>query len=194
MRTKDRLKEFSLHENAVRIISRSGFEGLSMQKLARASRISAATIYVYFKNREDLLNKVYIRLEEEYHDAIMTGFNPLMPLEEGLWLQWRNIYRFIADKPTHYRFLEQFRHSPLIAHNEVAFIKNKMAIFFQNAIRVRELVPMPTEMLMAAAFGPLYNIIRISGEEKVINSSEFILSERKLKALFDVTLKGLRPV
>lgn len=184
-----------LHENAIRIISRSGFDGLSMQKLAAATRISAATIYVYFKNREDLLNKVYNRLERDYFNAVMNGFNELMPLEDGLWLQWRNRYRYITEQPEHFRFLEQFRHSPLIGHREIEEHNNKsiMAIFFQNAIRKKELAAMPAEMLMAAALGPLHYMIRASREEKTINGSEFVLTERKLKALFELTLKALRP-
>ena len=41
------------------MIVKEGFDGLSMQKLAKAANVSPATIYLYFKNREDLLNQLY---------------------------------------------------------------------------------------------------------------------------------------
>ncbi|MBA4056563.1 MAG: TetR/AcrR family transcriptional regulator, partial [Marivirga sp.] len=64
MRTRDELKEQKIREKAIEMIVNEGFDGLSMQKLAKAANVSPATIYLYFKNREDLLNQLYISIEE----------------------------------------------------------------------------------------------------------------------------------
>ena len=39
---------------------KGGFNGFSMQKLAKAANVSPATIYIYFKDKEDLIQQLYI--------------------------------------------------------------------------------------------------------------------------------------
>ena len=55
MRVRDPGKEHAIRERALDMIVAHGFDGLSMQKLAKAAGVSPATIYIYFKNRDDLI-------------------------------------------------------------------------------------------------------------------------------------------
>jgi TetR/AcrR family fatty acid metabolism transcriptional regulator len=59
IRTKAALvEEFrtsSIQEAAVRVISARGIEGASMQAVAAEAGIAKGTIYLYFKNREDMI-------------------------------------------------------------------------------------------------------------------------------------------
>ena len=59
MRLRDEAKEQSIREKALEMIVKEGFDGLSMQKLAKAAGVSPATIYIYFKDREDLILQLY---------------------------------------------------------------------------------------------------------------------------------------
>jgi AcrR family transcriptional regulator len=58
-RTKtDVVEEFrkaSIQDAALRVVSRRGLEGTSMQAVAAEAGIAKGTIYLYFKSREDLL-------------------------------------------------------------------------------------------------------------------------------------------
>ena len=87
MRVRDESKEAAIREKAIEMIVKEGFDGLSMQKLAKAANVSPATIYLYFKNREDLLNQLYISIDKVFAKETLKDFNPDMHLEEGLWLQ-----------------------------------------------------------------------------------------------------------
>jgi len=49
MRTRDEAKEHAIRDKAIEMIVKVGFDGLSMQKLAKAAHVSPATIYLYFK-------------------------------------------------------------------------------------------------------------------------------------------------
>ncbi|MGZ4091209.1 MAG: TetR/AcrR family transcriptional regulator, partial [Bacteroidia bacterium] len=59
MRIRDEKKEEAIREKALELIVHEGFDGLSMHKLAKAAGVSPATIYIYYKNREHLLNMLY---------------------------------------------------------------------------------------------------------------------------------------
>lgn len=61
MKTKDELlQEFriqAIREAASRIVAEKGVEGATMDAIAEAAGIAKGTLYLYFKNREDLLEK-----------------------------------------------------------------------------------------------------------------------------------------
>ena len=109
MRVRDLKKEEAIRNKALELIAREGFDGLSMHKLARAAGVSPATIYIYYKNREHLLNMLYNHAQLKFTEISLKNFDPELSLEKGLWLQWKNRLKFITDYPVYYKFLEQFR-------------------------------------------------------------------------------------
>ena len=54
MRTRDENKQDLIREKGLEMIVKEGFDGFSMQKLAKAAAVSPATLYIYFKNREEI--------------------------------------------------------------------------------------------------------------------------------------------
>ena len=84
MRTRDENKELTIREKALDMAVKDGFDGLSMQKLARAAGVSPATIYIYFKDRDDLILQLWLQEVKKMVDATLEGFDPSMPFEAGL--------------------------------------------------------------------------------------------------------------
>ena len=58
MRTRDEAKERAIHQKGLQLIVEEGFDGLSMHKLAKAAGVSPGTIYIYYKDREDLIKQI----------------------------------------------------------------------------------------------------------------------------------------
>lgn len=195
MRKKDENKEIIIREKAMEMIVMEGFDGLSMQKLARAANISASTIYIYFKNREDLLTQLFIQVQQTFSDVALAGFSPDLSFEEGLWLQWKNRLRFILKYPVHYQFYEQFRNSPLINHSDInlSVFKNNMKHFVLNAIRRGELARMEPEIFWALAYGSFYALVRFHLNEKSMMNENFKLTDTIMKQTFKLVLKALQP-
>src|SRR5262245_28213499 len=113
MRTRDPVKERNLRKRALDMVVRKGFDGFSMQKLARAAGVSPATIYIYFKDKEDLILKLHAEEMSKMAAYTLDGFDPAMRFAEGLRVQWLNRARYFMDHPVASEFLEQVRMSPL---------------------------------------------------------------------------------
>ena len=194
MRTRDDAKEQTIRKKAIEMIFKEGFDGLSMQKLARAADVSPATIYLYFKNREDLLNQLYINIDEIFADATLKDFDPEMSFAEGLWIQWKNRFAYHVKYPLHVYFMEQFRTSPLFNHKDIKDNKFKAAMmqFHQNAIKRNELIDLPLEVFWSIAYGPLYSMIRFHTGKKSPIGRNFILTEAVMKQAFDTVVKALK--
>jgi TetR/AcrR family transcriptional repressor of multidrug resistance operon len=196
MRMRDEHKEKSIRETAMKMIVEEGFDGLSMQKLAKAASVSPATIYIYFKNREDLIAQLYMDVQKTFSEVNLKGFSPEMSLEEGLWLQWKNRLRFIQKFPIHFKFQEQFRNSPLINRDCVTHVsefKDNMKRFVMNAVHKGEMKRVEPEIFWAQAYGPFYALLRFHLEERSMMSKKFKLTEDLLKSAFKLVIKGLRP-
>ena len=176
------------------MIVKDGFEGLSMQKLAKAAGVSPATIYIYFKDREDLLNQLYNHCQATFEQTVLKDFDPEMPFREGLWLQWKNRYRFLKRHADEFYFMEQFRSSPLIRHKAIRItpFKEAMGRFVHNAVRRKELRSLSVEAYWSMAYGPFYALMRFHLTQKSITGEPLRLTEKKMRETFDLVVKTLK--
>lgn len=196
MRTRDENKLVAIKARAVEIIVEEGFDGFSMQKLAKAANVSPATIYIYFANREDLLNQLYNEIMGLFGEVALEKFDPELSLEEGLWLQWKNRLRFILEYPLYFKFFEQFRNSPLIHHKDVrndAF-KENMKTFVVNAVKRGEMAKMEPELFWSLAYGSFYSIVKFHLQERSMMNESYKLTDAKLKTLLKMVVRALQPL
>lgn len=195
MRTRDENKVEAIREKAIEIIVNEGFDGLSMQKLAKAANVSPATIYIYHKNREDLLNNLFNEVQATFNRESLDGFDPDAPFEEGLWIQWQNRYRFMQRHPFYMTFLEQFRNSPLINHDAITIneFKEQMKRFVMNAVKRREINRMAPEVFWSVAYGSFYALMKFHLHQKSMMTKNFSVSEEMLRNAFNMVIKALKP-
>src|SRR5918911_3506332 len=90
MRIRDEHKEKSIREKALQMIVKQGIEGFSMQKLAKAAGVSPGTLYIYFKDKEDLILQLCREAGDKMMHITLKNFDPSMSFAEGLKVQWIN--------------------------------------------------------------------------------------------------------
>lgn len=145
------------------MLVRDGLDGFSMQRLARAARVSPATLYIYFKDRDDLIFQLFKEAMDTMAAVTLDGFDPEQSFAEGLRVQWKNRARYCLEHPIEAQFLEHVRHSPyharFLPRLDPRFIE-QMSQFAKNAIRRKQMVPMPKEVFWSVAYAPLYQLIK----------------------------------
>ncbi|MGD8764128.1 MAG: TetR/AcrR family transcriptional regulator [Desulfobacteraceae bacterium] len=112
MRIKDDEKEAALFEATVKLVNEIGFASSSVSKIAREAGVSPATVYVYYKNKEDLLVSTYIAIKLDFSKAMLSGFNDRLPIRDILRNVWFNMFEYISNNLEYYKFVEQFSSSP----------------------------------------------------------------------------------
>lgn len=65
----------SIQEAAVRVIARKGLAGASMNEIAEEAGISKGTIYLYFQNQRDLIEKTVDRAFGALHEALAAALD-----------------------------------------------------------------------------------------------------------------------
>lgn len=196
MRTRDIHKERAIREQALKMIVKTGFDGLSMQKLARAADVSPATIYIYFKDREDLILQLFTEASKKMTEATLKDFDPSMSFSEGLKVQWMNRARYCMANPEEMHFLEQIRHSPLQEKSLELLgtkFRENMKTFVTNAIKNGELIKVPLEVYWSVAFAPLYTLVQFHIAGTSIGGNKFKFSEKTMLETLALVLKALKP-
>jgi AcrR family transcriptional regulator len=196
MRPRDLDKEKAIRQKAIEIIVKEGFDGLSMHKLAKAAKVSPATIYIYFKDREDLIVQIGIEEELKMFEATLKGFNAEMSFEEGMRVQWNNRAQYFLENPLQLQFMEQLKYSPY--HSQIVLpvkssFSNTMSKFVHKAIDNQELVLLPIEVFWAISFAPLYQLVKFHINKKGILGSSYMLDSQSIDLALSIVLKGLKP-
>ncbi|MHA4812358.1 TetR/AcrR family transcriptional regulator [Flavitalea flava] len=196
MRNRDENKVDALLKKALDMIVQHGFEGLSMQKLAKAAGVSPATIYIYFKDKEALILELYKLECEKYFAHILKGFDPEMDFATGLATQWKSRASYVIDNPDKAHFMEHFWFNPLKVKSVKMFGKHfgeVMHRFHNKAIENKELVSMPLEVYWSVAFAPLMNLVRFHKAGVNMAGEKFALTNEMLMQTLALVLKALKP-
>ena len=197
MRTRDRDKEKLVIEKAIEQIVTDGIQAFSMNKLARACNISVATLYIYYKDKDDLIIKIGSEIGEKFFSMAIKDFTSDMPFREGLWKQWQNRASFALDSPVEVKCFEAMKHTPysecIMKSGSLSHFKELLDAFSKNAISNNELIELPLDVFWSVAYGPLYTMLNFHREGKALGGRPFKLTEEKMKLAFESVIKALTP-
>ncbi|CCH51225.1 TetR family transcriptional regulator [Fibrisoma limi BUZ 3] len=196
MRTRNADKQELVKQKAIELIVNDGFDGFSVNKLARACSISVATLYIYYRDKDDLIRQIGLEVGQTFFAHTFRDFSPQMPFAEGLTKQWENRARFWLEYPQEVAFYEMIRLSPygefVLEESMVAF-KEIMSEFLHRAIRNKELTPVTPEVFWSVAYGPLYTLLRFHSAKKGLGGNAFELSDQHLADALKLVIKALTP-
>ncbi|MEZ5428741.1 MAG: TetR/AcrR family transcriptional regulator [Pyrinomonadaceae bacterium] len=183
VRYKDDKKHRAICDAAIGLITANGFADTSISKIAKAAGVSPATIYVYFENKEDLLNQLYLMIKEEKSIEMLRNLNGNLSIKEAFEKVLRNFYDYALRQPVHFSFGEQFANSPLvgrISKDQGMSFYQPLFDLFERGKRERIFKDIPLEIFSAFTFSPLMGLI------KEHFSGEFTLDKKALETALEI--------
>ena len=112
MRNKDELKQQAVIDATISLVNEIGFAACSVSKIAKRANVSPATLYIYYKNKEDLLVSTYIELKLLFGKKILHHFDDTLPIRDIFKNLWFDVFKFTSQSPEYFQFTEQFANSP----------------------------------------------------------------------------------
>jgi AcrR family transcriptional regulator len=196
MRTRDINKENTIREKAIGLIVKEGLDGFSMQKLAKAAGVSPATLYIYYKDRDDLITQIATEISNRLMETSLKGLHPKMSFADGMEIQWKNRMEFFLKYPLDIEFIEQIRYTPIYNTIKQTLRKNfgeVLGKFMHNAINRGEVSPLPFEVYWSIAFAPLYQLIKFHNQGESPGNDVFVISDELVNQTLQLVLKALKP-
>ena len=112
MRLKDEQKTDLFFRSTLTLVGKVGLVGLTMPLIAKQSGVAIGTLYIYFKNKDDLIHALYKEVKKRFGATIFIGFSPAFSVEEGFRVIWENSLRYAVSNFSEQVFLQQFIASP----------------------------------------------------------------------------------
>lgn len=96
------------------LINNGGIQEASMAKIAKQANVSPATIYLYFENKQDLVNQLYIEVKTDFTSKAFQGYDAEAPVKKSFQQIWFNMSAYKSNQKEEASFLSQCDNTPLI--------------------------------------------------------------------------------
>lgn len=170
MRYKDPGKIPLLFDNALKIIGAKGLVGLKMSTLAREADMATGTVYLYFRNKANLLDAMYDYYQQKLAVSMAQGINEWATYEAQLRQKWYNYLLFLQQHPLEYYFFSQYRH----ANGRKGYIYSgrsdglhSLRELLGKGQQIGILKKTPVELLLAHLCGSIYEILEASQDGRL---------------------------
>ncbi|MFD0976099.1 TetR/AcrR family transcriptional regulator [Salinimicrobium gaetbulicola] len=112
--SKSQIKRDALVKATISLVNNNGFHATPMSKIAKMANVSPATIYLYFENKQDLVNQVYIEVKAEFSTYAFKDYDSEVDVETGFEKIWKNIANYKLKQVDQSLFLSQCDNTPMI--------------------------------------------------------------------------------
>lgn len=107
-------KRTALLKATLSLMNNGGIQSASMAKVAKMANVSPATIYLFFENKQDLVNQLYLDVKVSFAQAAFKEYNPSQPVKVNFEQIWFNMAKFKLDQKEEASFLSQCDNTPMI--------------------------------------------------------------------------------
>lgn len=94
------------------LMAEYGVQYLSTHKIAKQAGVSVGTIYLYFKDKDDLLNQLVLYLFDQFNQAMALEYDESLPLFEQYKRQWQAYFSFMQQHPNTVKNMHQYESLP----------------------------------------------------------------------------------
>ena len=149
------------------LIAEIGIQNLSMRKIATQAGIALGTLYLYFKTKDDLLNKLAYDLFDRFHCYVTQDYDENEPFFNQYRKMFENKLAFLRDNPTVATNLSQYQ--AMLGFNEIIertiddenFIWNK---FVRKGQQAGVIAKLPAELLHILGIGTVIELCHFLGK------------------------------
>ncbi|MCG8313300.1 MAG: TetR/AcrR family transcriptional regulator [Pseudomonadales bacterium] len=144
------------------LLAAEGFHGFSVKQLAEKAGVATGTVYLYFKDREDLIRELYIEVVHEVASHMFVAVDATDSLLEQYRQICRNFWHFCLKNPDIVSCKAQFDHLPpdirRVQKVESREIIHPLYALFEAGRENAVLKPLPDDVLVSLALEPLFDL------------------------------------
>jgi TetR/AcrR family fatty acid metabolism transcriptional regulator len=152
----------AIRDAAMRVVARKGYDHVTVQDIADEAGIAKGTVYLYFKSREDILEKTMTFSFEEFHERIAEVIAAGGAFAEVLERLVRTQLEYFEERQEFFRLYvamaEPLGARRLKKHAAYRTHIARLAAMFEAAQKNGEVCEAPAERLAIAANSTIRDI------------------------------------
>ncbi|MDX1908214.1 MAG: TetR/AcrR family transcriptional regulator [Bacteroidia bacterium] len=161
---RDESKVELIFQAALRVVLKEGFAGLKMKDVAREAGVATGTLYIYFQDKEALINALYVHLKQAKTSQVMMSYDPEDPFPVTFKKLWFSFFEVGLREPERMIFIEQFARSPYLTP-ETRDQGDRMLRPFEEilawGIRLHIVADLPPAVLVSQLMGPIFELVKL---------------------------------
>lgn len=163
VRQKDESKIEGIYHATLSLIKERGLAGITMGDISKAASVATGTLYIYFKNKEELIKALFVECRQQSAEHYFEGLSTCTTFEERLQKVFSNIIHYKMRYFEVSAFLEQVYHSPFVCMTDLK--KKQKALtplldLIQEGIETKKIRPAEVDLIMAYMFGIIHEMVR----------------------------------
>ncbi len=165
VRAKDEEKRLAIRNAVIAEVIEGGLAGASVARIAKRAAVSAGTIYLYFPNKEALLQQVYLEIKTDFHAQMMTALSDSRPSDVNLRAMWFSMFSYLCAHPNDFLFSEYVGAAQVLdtdSQAEVTRMSAQISEVIGKAIQDGTLAPAPIDSILALLVSPVIYLVRKS--------------------------------
>ncbi len=107
-------KKQALLASTLTLINSGGIQEASMAKVAKLAGVSPATIYLYFDNKQDLINQLYLEVKLNFSKKAFEGWDPNLPVKKSFEQIWFKIVNYKLNNKEEAYFLSHCDNTAIV--------------------------------------------------------------------------------
>jgi|LGOV01.1.fsa_nt_gb AcrR family transcriptional regulator len=164
-------------DTTLSLLSENGFHGTPISLIAEKANIGAGTIYRYFKNKEELINELFIEIKRRIINAMYEGYDERDTYEDRFRVLWINMINYYEQNPNEFLFIEQHRYAPYVStltRSESMRILLPVLLFFLEGKKSKYIKHLPLYTIIGLIHGPIITIVKLHLDHNKILTSHQI--------------------
>jgi len=163
VRPKDEAKIEAIYKATLSLVKERGLAGITMGDISKAASIATGTLYIYFKNKEELIKELFWECRQQSSLQYFTDVDSTAPFEERMQQIFQNIIRYKMLNFEVSAFLEQTYHSPFVCMTDLQKKEKALAPFFgllREGIKSQKIKDLDPELLISFMFGVINELVK----------------------------------
>jgi AcrR family transcriptional regulator len=163
-RPRDENKIEAIYEATLKLVLETGFNGLKMADVARAANLGTGTLYIYFKNKEVLINELYYHLKKNKTLKMLEVFDATDPFLIAFKKLWMNYVNISLAEPERMKFIEQYTHTSYLTKKTIQQsdqLLKPLEDFLSSGITLGLIKKLPVQLLLSQLMGPINESVKL---------------------------------
>lgn len=171
MREKDPDKINRIYNATLKLVNEEGLDAINMSKIAKEAQMASGTLYIYFENKEVLLNELYNYASNLWISEVDLSMES-NELRINLQKIWNNTIFFAFDNYELMEFKRLFLYSRYMNKNNIEKSGEILNVFYQvfdTAIKNDEIKNINSKLMYSIAESSMFQVIKYLKEIGVYN-------------------------
>lgn len=117
MRPLDHFKKDKILKSVCTLTGKQGLASVTISGISKTAGIAAGTLYIYFKNKEEVVQLAYAAVEDKMTQAMYCDFDINLPIKQSLKKIYINMLNYRLNNYDETVFIDQYQQSTYIQLN-----------------------------------------------------------------------------